>query len=227
MVSIQFLKENLFEKVDKDGRFYCLTDACEYLLPLVEIGIEQNKSITVHDFFAMCFWLTDKSVSYKRMMKLYLQEMNTLIDTYEELQGYGQYSEDTPERFITIKSYLIGIEMYYDHTAPTTKKRSFDEIKAQFEFEIQWENIRKAMQATNWHYATGTNEFGQILLTVPTVEQLKEKAFGLLQEAYTDKVSISGGGFSVGWATPRYMYLSFELESTTISSYKEDMEDPF
>jgi hypothetical protein len=93
-------------------------------------------------------------------------------------------------------------------------KKPFDLLAKEINYKFHWENVHKAMMATNWCWHLGIDSLGQDNKGVPSIETIQNHAFALLKKAYNleHNGSISAGGFTAGWDDGE-LYLTFTLES--------------
>lgn len=90
-------------------------------------------------------------------------------------------------------------------------KKSFEFLSKQIHDNFKWENVHKAMVATNWVWAFGRDKYGENKGT-PDITTMKNFAFGLLKQAYDNGTgSVGSGGFTAGWENEE-LYLTFTLE---------------
>ena len=62
---------------------------------------------------------------------------------------------------------------------------------------FDFKKVHKAMKALNWEWYLGVDQHGKANMGIPSLQTIKNKAIGLLSEAYEEKTQVSTGGF---WA---------------------------
>lgn len=97
-------------------------------------------------------------------------------------------------------------------------KKSFKLLAQEIHDSFNWENVHKAMMATNWCWSLGKDEDGAHLMGVPDIDTIKRKAYQKLKEAYETGNQISSGGLSAGWDGEE-LFLVFTFEETSTNGY--------
>jgi len=101
----------------------------------------------------------------------------------------------------------------------TNGKRSFEVCVKEIFESFNFENVHKAMVATNWTWVLGTDENGNDNEGIPSLQTIKNHALNLLKQSYDLGQQISTGGFSCGIDTGElYLVFSLEENSTNIES---------
>jgi len=97
-------------------------------------------------------------------------------------------------------------------------KKSFNLLVQEIYESFNWQNVHKAMMATNWCWSLGKAEDGTHLMGVPNIETIKTTAYKRLKHAYETGEQVSSGGLSAGW-DGEDLFLVFTFEETSVSGY--------
>lgn len=90
-------------------------------------------------------------------------------------------------------------------------KKSFEYLTKDINENFNWQNVHKAMIATDWNWALGTDEFGKYNMGIPNVSTIKNHAYILLKKAYDEENNRASGGFTAGYEDGN-LYLEFTIE---------------
>jgi len=105
----------------------------------------------------------------------------------------------------------------------TDGKRSFEVCVKEIFESFNFENVHKAMMATNWVWVLGTDRNGKDNYGIPSLETIIDHALILLKQAYDEEKQISTGGFSCGIDSGElYLVFSLEENSTNLHSKTEN-----
>lgn len=91
-------------------------------------------------------------------------------------------------------------------------KKSFEHYAKQCGKTFNFDSVHKAMNILGWNWVLGKDRWGNPSKGIPSIETIKNYAYGLLKDVY-DKGSgcVSSGGFKAGWHSDG-MYLEFIIE---------------
>ena len=93
-------------------------------------------------------------------------------------------------------------------------KKSFEWHLERIIEGFNFENVHKAMIATEWYWKLGEDKRGNERMGIPSLYTIQNKAYDLLEQAYESGNSIPYGGFMAGWDSGE-MFLIFTIEETS------------